>query len=319
MVPVDYRPFRNTDPPQLVELWNRAGLGRGAADGLTAEAFEHVNFATPYFDPHGLIVACEGNEIHGFVHAGFGPDEDETGLVQDPGVICAVVVKPASRRQGIGRELVRRAEAYLQNGGARTFLAGPAPPHDPFYVGLYGGVEPAGFLDSDPAAVPFFRALGYEPHRHHLVFQRAIANGSDPVNMQLLNIRRKTQLAVYQGPSGKTWWWQARFGRFDYLRFVLVARKEDTVYASVTVLGLDFFLPKWEQRAVGLIDLHVPPEYRREGYGQALLTEVGRRLRQEMISLMETHTPAEEELTIALLQAAGFEQSDRGTVLKKTT
>lgn len=314
---VDYRPFNNLDPPRIASVWNRAKLGPGAAEGITPDAFEHVNFSQPYFDRNGLIVACDGERAVGFVHAGFGPDREGSALSREVGVICAVVVDPEFRRQGIGRELVRRAEEYLRAAGVSAILAGGAPPNDPFFVGLYGGVEPAGFLDSDPDAAPFFEALGYEAALRHGTFQRNLAEGGDPVNVQLMTIRRRTQLAVPQGPLRRPWWWQARFGKLDSIRFALVDKASEEPLASLTVVSLDFFLPKWQQRAVGLIDLLVGPEQRRQGCGQALVLEVCRRLRQEMFSLVEAHAADDDATTIAMLEAAGLERVDTGTVFSK--
>ncbi len=92
---IEYRPFRNCDPPHLVRLWEQAGLGRGAALNLTNDqSFDFVNFAQHYFDPHGLILAVADDVPIGFVHAGFGCVDDESALSMDRGVICAVAVDP---------------------------------------------------------------------------------------------------------------------------------------------------------------------------------------------------------------------------------
>ena len=69
---IEYRRFHNSDPPRLVSLWHACRLGPGAAEGFSFDAFETVNFSQPYFDPDGLIVAFDGAEAVGFVHAGFG-------------------------------------------------------------------------------------------------------------------------------------------------------------------------------------------------------------------------------------------------------
>ena len=39
-----------------------------------------------------------------------------------------------------GTELLHRCESYLAGKGAKTLFAGPMAPHNPFYLGLYGGV-----------------------------------------------------------------------------------------------------------------------------------------------------------------------------------
>jgi ribosomal protein S18 acetylase RimI-like enzyme len=315
---VEYRPFQNTDPPQIVALWNGGRLGRGAAQGVLVDAFEQTVFSKPYFDRAGLLVATDADRIVGFVHAGFGPNEQRSGLDRGTGVICAVVVHPEFHRGGIGTALVKRAEEYLAASGAKTIIAGPAAPTTPFYVGLYGGVQPAGWLDSDPEAVPFFTSLGYQPVARHVVLHRDLGSGSDPVNFQLMTLRRKTQLAVNQGPLRESWWWQARFGAMDTLRFVLLPKDSRTPLAAVTVVNLELYLPKWQQQAVGLIDLAVGPDERKQGCGQALLVEVARRLRDERFALMEAQVPEDDPHTLAILEAAGFEPVDAGTVLQKS-
>ena len=314
---VDYRPFQNTDPPQIVALWNGSRLGRGAAQGVSPDAFEHTVFSRPYFERSGFAVATEGDRVVAFAHAGFAPNAHVSALDRETGVICAVLVHSEFRRRGIGTALVKRLEAWLAESGAKTVIAGPAAAHAPFYVGLYGGVQPAGWLDSDPDAVPFFTALGYEPASRHVVLHRDL-EGGDPVNFQLMALRRKSQLAVNQGPLRETWWWQARFGTLDTLQFVLVPKDGRTPLAAVTVVNLEHYLPKWQRQAVGLVDLAIGPDERNQGYGQALLVEVGRRLRDERFTQMEAQVPEVDALTLAMLEAAGFRPVDAGTEMRKT-
>lgn len=314
---ISYRPFRNPDPPQLVRLWHECELGRGAAAGFSYDALESTVFAQPYFDPHGFIVACDGPDIVGFVHAGFGADRDGSGVSRDSGVICAVIVHPQYRRQGIGRELIARAEDYLRSAGAAEIYAGPAAPRDPFYIGLYGGSRASGFLLSDPAADPFFQAVGYEPFERHGVFQRDLEHGRDPMNVRLMGIRRRTELVLTDHPSDASWWWMARFGRLDSLHFLLVPKGGSEPLAGVTAVGLDLYVQKWQTRAVGLVDLLTHEPERRRGYGQALIVEVCRRLRKELVNLVEAHARERNTAAVALLESAGFGRADTGVVYRR--
>src|SRR5262245_26686996 len=77
---IEYRPFHNTDPPKLTELWNFGKLGPGAALEFPNDALDMLVLSEPYFDKLGVIVACDGSEAVGFVHAGFGANVDETGV-----------------------------------------------------------------------------------------------------------------------------------------------------------------------------------------------------------------------------------------------
>ncbi len=316
---IEYRRFHNADPPQIVKLWHAAQLGRGAATGLTSDAFEHLNFSQGYFDKDGLILAVdtETQQIVGMGHAGFGPNRQGDQLSPDIGVICILVVHPDYRRRGVGREHVRRLEGFLTDSGAKTILAGPAEPFDPFFVGLYGGSQPSGFLDSDPDARPFFEALGYEAVESFVIFQRDLRSGREPMNFRMVNIRRKTELVLAENEPLPTWWWATRFGRLDTLRFQLITKDDKTPLAAVTILGLDLFYPRWRERVIGLIDLTVPEEHRRQGYGQALLLEIAKRLREELVDRLEAHISLSNEPAQEVFKSAGFNQVDQGTVYRK--
>src|SRR5262249_57761740 len=120
-----------TDPPGLVDVWNEAFTGRGAAQLRNASPLERHVFAKPYFDPEGLIVAVDDQVHVGFVHAGFGPNRNETSLNYTSGVICLLGVRPAYRDRGVGSELLDRGVAYLRAKGARTIFAGQLRPLTP--------------------------------------------------------------------------------------------------------------------------------------------------------------------------------------------
>jgi ribosomal protein S18 acetylase RimI-like enzyme len=319
---IQYRTFRNNDPPLILTLWNACELGRGAARPFSTDVFELFNYSQQFFDRNGLILASDDHGVVGFVHAGFAYQQDGAGLDRNTGVVAAIMVHPRRRRQGIGRELLRRAEAYLRDAGVREIRGGPAPLTDAFYFGLYGGSRPSGFLLSDPLAGPFLLANGYDVLEKHLVYQRNLTESRDPVSVRLLTVRRQTELAIADSPSNPSWWWYTHFGRWDSvgidsLRFRLIPKGGGEPLAGVTVLGLDQYIPAWQQRAIGLVDVHVDEDRRGQGYGQTLLVEVLKRLRQELITVAEIHAPESNEVANAVIRATGFAAVDTGIVYRK--
>lgn len=311
---LEYRSFRNADPPQLVKLWDECGLGRGAVKGMSSDAFEYLVYGQPYFDPRGLIVAHVGKRVVGFAHAGFGANAAQRGLDRTSGVICAVLVHPEFRRQGIGRTLMAEAEKYLRSAGAVHITAGQAAPLDPFYLGLYGGSRLPGFLESDAAAAPFLGALGYRAGARKLVFQRDITLKQDPVDFRLAAVRRSVQFLVTDKPEAATWWWVARYGRFETYRFMLMPASNGSPVAQVTGFGLDLYVHTWQQRCVGLTDLWVAEAVRRKAYCKALLLEVFRRLRSEMVTCVEFQVADDNVVALKLLETLKFVQVDTGVV-----
>jgi len=316
---IEYRSFSNPDPPHLVALWHACQLGRGAASGVSTDIFEALNLSQSYFDPHGLTVACDGKEIIGYSHAGFGSNADGSGLSTAEGIICAVMVHPKYRRQGIGRRLIEHAEHFLEAAPTEKIHAGPAPPRDPFYTGMYGGTQPAGFLESDPNAAPFFAALGYEPVERHLIFQRDISRQSNPVNYQLVNLRRKTELVISNQPENVSWWWLTRFGRLDSVRFSLMHKDRQPVTAAASAVGLDLYMGKWNERAVGITDIVIADASDGPECGQLLLHDICRRLREEVTTRVEAHAPESDVAAVELLEATGFTQVDAGVVYRRTS
>lgn len=315
---VTFRKFHNFDPPEVLRLWRWAGLGRGAVKPSLVDVFELTVFSLPYFDPEGLILAeCDGKAV-GYVHAGFAINSEQNALDQSTGLICALIVHPDYRRRGIGTELLAKAEEYLKARGATKLIAGGGFKRDPFYVGLYGGIRHSGFLESDPMAKPFFEKHNYGSLEQYGIFQRDYAKGSDPINFRLVTIRRRFELRIRELEKNLSWWWVSRFGKFDALRFELVSKSDQQALAGVTVIGMDLFISAWQQRFIGLIDLFVDHDERRKGYGQALLVEVARRMRQESIDGAEMHIPLSSDMLQPLMKVSDFTQVDTAETFIKS-
>lgn len=313
---IEYRPFRNRDLPQLIQLWHECGLGRGAARGFNNEVLDRLLIGQHYFDPAGFFVACDEGQIIGFVHAGFRSNAVGDWIDCEAGAISAIMVNPYRRRAGIGRELMSRAEAYLLKSGAASIQAGAAPPCDAFYHGLYGGAAMSGFLESNADAAPFLARLGYLPAQRFAVLQRSLKEG-DPISFRLSLIRRKMETVVFALPEEPNFWWFSRTGRLENVQFRLVPKAGGEAVATVTVSGMDLYVEPWGERAIGLSELVVKDVSRRQGHAQALLIEVIRRMRQEQVTLAEAHIAEENTPALATFKSVGFQQVDCGVVYRR--
>lgn len=314
---IEYRSFRNTDPPALVDLWNDCFTGRGAAYLRGNALLEHFVFAKPYFDPQGLIQAVAGTQTVGFVLAGLGPRPDRAALDPRAGVICLLAVAPAHRRQGIGTELLRRGEAYLRQRGAVELCAGPMAPLNPFTFGIYGGSESAGFLDSDPLARPFFEHHGYCASRTALVMQRPLDLPLNVVDARFSDLRQRYDL--YAGPMrSPSWYHECVLGpAVELHEYRLQERKNNSLAARLTLWEMETFSQRWNEHAVGMADFEVAPELRRQGVGKFFLLQVLRHLHEQFFTLLEVHIADTDEPAGNLLRQFGFRQVDRGSSFKR--
>jgi ribosomal protein S18 acetylase RimI-like enzyme len=314
---IRYRTFRNTDPPALVEVWNEALTGRGAVHLPGSLLLEQQVLALPYFDPTGLILAEEEGRVLGFGHAGFGPNTAQTALNPQEGVVCMVAVRPNRRRQGIGSELLRRVEEYLRERSAREILAGPAPPNNPFYFGLYGGSDQPGFLVSDELAGPFLQHRGYEPVAATAVLQRGLQKPLRLSDSRFVTCRQQYEIMAEEAPARPTWWENCVLGMVAPLELTLTDKKSGRTLAEAQITELEAFSARWKKSTVGISHVVVEPESRRQGLGKFLMMQVLRFLQEQCFEMAELQVPNSNEAALLLFQQLGFEQVDTGKVYRK--
>ena len=314
---IAYRRFRNTDPPFLAEVWNEAATGRGAYPLRTPALLERWLFSKPYFEHDALIVAEQDDptEVVGWVLAGFAPNAERTGLDRDTGIIACVLVRPAHRRRGVGRELVARAEAYLAGRGARRTVFGSMSPANPYLFGLYGGANSPGVLDSEPHAEPFLEAIGYAPADARVVFQRKLDEPLTTADPRFGAIRRRYDVQfLLRGANAGSWWTECVWGTLEPSELRLVEKGTQEVLARAIVWELEGFSWRWGYPSAGLFDVHVRDDLRRQGLAKLMLLDMLRFLQEQFFGVAEFHAPADEPAARGMADALGFRQIDTGRV-----
>ena len=174
-------------------------------------------------------------------------------------------------------------------------------------------------MESDAEAAPFLAAAGYEPVERHAVMQCDLAKQRSPMSFRLVNVRRKIELAITPEPHDVSWWWGTRYGRLDSVDFTLRPKDGPGQFAQMTVVGLDLYMTSWQQRAVGLTHLRTQETELRKGYAQALVIEVCRRLKDELVTLAEAHSLESNAAVLKLLESCGFNRVDTGVVYRRKT
>ena len=201
-----FRAFRNTDPPKLAKIWSRQTPIRGYARSVTAQSLDIYVFSKPYFDRNGLIVAEDNHEIIGFVHAGFGPNADYTDISTEMGVTCMLLTDPNVDFESLAPQLLSESEKYMVGRGAKVLYGGCMYPLNPFYLGLYGGSELPGVLESDRQRVALYQNSGYVESDRCVILQRSLDGFRPPVDRRLLKIKRQYQVEHDTLPPVDRWW-----------------------------------------------------------------------------------------------------------------
>jgi len=289
---------------------------------MTTALLEQHVFSKLYFDHEGLIVADDGQRLLGFVHAGFGVEENEARLDHELGVTCLLMTLPDHRlgdvaHHQLGAELIQRSEAYLRSRGAKVLYAGGIQPLNPFYFSLYGGSELPGVLSSDHRALDVFRPAGYREIDQVAILQRELRGFRSPFDRRQMMIRRQFEVSIEEDPPYGSWWGACNYSHLARTRMKLRRKGDGETVASADYWDMATMAANWGLRAVGLSRLNVEPESKRKGFGTFLVAEALKHAHSEGAALAEVQTMQSNRPALALYARLGFQQVDQGIVLRK--
>jgi len=310
------RGFRNEDPPRLAEVWRTADLGPAAMQPVTTAMLEAAVFSKAYFDPRGLLVAVDEGRVVGFAHAGFGPAADRTRIDTTVGATLLVAVVPHPASESIGDRLLAACEDYLRGRGARVLQGGGSGDMRNFYLGLYGGADLGGVLDSSAVLNSTFRRAGYVEHERVAVLRRALAGFRPPVNRQHLAIRRATQVRVIDEPGRRDWWEAATTTGMAMRRYELWG-EGNRLLGAASFWDIQPLASQWGVAAAGLLDVEVTGGRRREGLAHYLLADAMQDLGREGVAMVETHAARSNVPALKLCLKLGFDAVEHGTIYRR--
>jgi len=314
---IRFRPFQNWDPPALAEIWRTQPPLRGRLQALTPPLLEKHIFGKPWFDRHGLIVACDGARPIGFAHAGFGASDDHRDVDYRQGTICQVLVAPHEQRGLVMVELLTAAEDYLRRRGATQVYAGCQFPFNPFYLGLYGSSDVPGVLATDRDFVSLLAGAGYTQHARRTLWRRTLAGFRSPVDRQWMQVRRRFAAAAPRDTQPDDWWDACVWAHFDLTRCDLTLAGGGEPVISATLWDIEPLARDWGVQTVGLVRLDDTPEAREEGLTAFLLGEVMRQYQQQGYAAIEIQSPAIDAKLAEILTKLGLENYDEAALWLK--
>jgi ribosomal protein S18 acetylase RimI-like enzyme len=126
------------------------------------------------------------------------------------------------------------------------------------------------------------------------------------------------KFGVMDRPSDANWWWMTRQGRFGSLTFALVPNAGGNPPAEVTFWEMELHAATRGERTAGISELKVEAASRRKGYARSLITEVIRRLREELVTRVEVTIRDDNVAALNLFRALNFVPFDAGVVYRKS-
>ncbi len=314
---VSFRPFLNGDITDLIRIWNDHGPDSGLVTDLSVDLFDRLVLSKPYFNRQGLIAAVEDNRVIGFVHVGFGPNADETDLDFHLGIVSMLLVHADYTDPSIADELLKRGEQYLRDRGAQEIVAVGFDTACPFYLGLYGGSQLPGILESDIRRRDFFTNSGYQSVGRIALSKCDLNTLHVGFDRDVLRLRRSMRIDYLPDPKSRSWWDACTQGFLPQLQVTATPTAGGTLVASATFWDMQSLLASDGPRTMGLSKIEASDTEQDFSVVRYLLLESFRYLQQQEIAFVQTQADEEDEPTKELFQAVGLKNFDVGLILKK--
>jgi GNAT superfamily N-acetyltransferase len=298
--------------------------GALVADPMSRATFVRKVLLDPNFDPDGAPVAFRDSRIAGFALALVRrvPLEDappDTGS----GYITLIAVAPWARRQGIGAELLARAEGHLRAKGCTQALISPYAP---------GYFTPGVDVDAYADALAFLEKCGYAAFSRPIAMETDLAGASASsatgVRIPEWVLQRERELAA-QGTVIEPYTPQRLPALFAFLRdhfpgdWQRFARSAaDRIEQGEPATRL--WIAATGDRVVGYSHheverfgpIGVAPDWRGRGIGHVLMYRTLEAMRRQSL-----HTAwfmwTDERTAERLYRGAGFRVTRRFAVLRK--
>ena len=319
---IQYRPFLNTDPTLIVDIWRHQPPFRHQFSALTRSILDQHVFAKTYFDRFGLIVAVTESAGEtkplGFVHAGFAPNDELSDLDLTSGIISQLKVVPGEFADEVGQGLLKNAMEYLKRRGATMAHVGSKFPRAPFYLGLYGGSRVPGVMQEDKATINALTEFGFSTDETVLVMERALTGFRTSIDRAQMVLRRQFQIKAIADPIENSWWESCTLGLAERDRFTVSKKQKSECSGGVTFWDIQPLASEWGVTCRGMYDLEVAPELRRKGMATFLVGESLRHLMLQGIGRVQVQVEESDTPSVGVFRKLGFEPVTQGYLMSKT-
>ncbi|WP_010277981.1 GNAT family N-acetyltransferase [Paenibacillus senegalensis] len=312
---VAYRYYQSGDESQIIELWNQC-LPK---DPITAKRFRHLVLLDANFDPKGLRLAFEQEQLVGCVYAVrrllpmFGTD-----LEADNGWIPFFFVHPDHRRGGVGSQLMKEAVQFLEEEGRRNvFFASYAPNY------IVPGLDEEAY----PEAYLFLQEQGFEKLYSPIAMDRSLVGFQIPDAVKKLRQDREAEGYSFAIAQDKDLYDVIQFANLKFnpdwgrairegilqglpLERILVAREGKKLVGFCMYGGYEGIPDRFGP-------FGVDPDQQGKGLGKILLNECLQRMRAEGLHSAWFLWTGEQTPAGYLYKNTGFEITRQFHVMKK--
>jgi ribosomal protein S18 acetylase RimI-like enzyme len=320
------RPFHNADPPRLVELQRKYQQYKrqDIFSSLSINQLQAQVLGLPMTDLRSIMLALDDDKLVGYIHTALSPDADGSRLDNTTGQICMLCADPGYPNQSeVLTSLIRAGESYLVDYGVQEIFGGSPTPAMPFYTGFYGGGEVIGFLQTDEVLVRGFLETGYRIDQKTTWFHLDMNKYEPLSSTDALAWLHTVTIEINDAPRAKSWYEGCILINGNWLEAMAFFNATGKPIARIRVR---IACPNSDEPFVlynglwtaSLIDIRVHPDFRHQGVGKFLLSELVRHLAdRRQITQIDAHIAEDSLALYALLSGLYWEQREQGYIFYK--
>jgi RimJ/RimL family protein N-acetyltransferase len=126
----------------------------------------------------------------------------------------------------------------------------------------------------------------------------------------------KTRFVANSDAVASSWWSACQYASLEHVDFALCLKPSAQVIAQARGWEMYPLQKAWEAEAVGIVDLQVAPEFRRQGLGTYFLVQILKYYRDCGATLAEAQTMTRNLAARRLFARVGFQDIDSGVVYR---
>jgi len=313
----EIREFRNTDPRQLVSVWQAYYAQSGLSAPMNAAVFENCIASKVYVDSSGLLVSVGERGIDGFVHIGFGGRHDGSEVSYQRAFLSALCVVPSDTSGEVATQLFQAAESYARSLGSRDMIAIGEPREVPFYLGLAPGDGMLGVLAEERQLQQWLTKFGFAPCSESESWELVLGQYRQPMDRNQMQIRRQTYVNKMLSEPEIPWWYSCVLGQAELFSFQLNLREENRIHSRVIFWQHDPAILGSALSPLRLWPLEIPVQVEDRERLLYLLAESLRQLQMDRFVAVRYCADALEPSTASILQRLGFRLRQSGMRYRK--
>ncbi len=290
-----FRMFQDDLTDRVVEIWNRSASDWHGFYPLTPELFRaHILRSGRFRSEQFLLLEYQGQAV-GWVHF----DIVNQSPYPKCGVICALVVLPEFRCQGLGGKLLQEALYRLQLQGIRQVSGLGAWPYSPFYAGLIDGSERAGVPDTQRGMLWLLDKFHFQRERSSFCLRAPLAGFRDGL--------REGEQAYHQSRAGKDTWLDYVFRRWDLIDHVLLSAGGEVLSRAIYA-RMNGYCEYAGNEVYAVFGVNTSPSLRGKGYALRNLQILFSRLNAAGAQEAEVHVYTDNAPALRLYDKLGFQK-----------